>query len=93
MSAMPGQGIIGQTCAWCELPATGDIEVEAAETKAGELLRAARVVPACDEHRAIPTGGGLAPNRKMRSKARGVDQLDIFAAGASTATDAIRGER
>ncbi len=92
---MKGQGVLGERCAWCELPATGTHEVAPAEwdKKKGELKRAATVVPCCDDHPTADQPPSVVTFR--RKKARGVDQLDIF--GGSTADadaprDAIRGD-
>jgi hypothetical protein len=102
---MNGQGVIGPGCAWCGLPATGEIEVEPAEYRMlgrvdpviGDrsayrcVARAAIVVPACDEHRQITSGQPPAVGLPRQRKARGVDQLGLFGSGRGAIHDPVRG--
>jgi hypothetical protein len=88
-----GQGVIGRDCAWCGLPAVGEIEVQPAQYRTVSrkdpvtgrrathqaFVRAAIVVPVCDEHQHI-TRGQPAPVPIPRQRvARGVEQLGMFA--------------
>jgi hypothetical protein len=88
--------MIGRDCAWCGLPAVGEIEVQPAQhrtvsrtdpvtgrrTSHQAFVRAAIVVAVCDEHAHITTGqpGSVAIPRQR--KARGVEQLGMFAVTA-----------
>jgi hypothetical protein len=102
-----GQGVIGRDCAWCGLPAVADVEVQPARYRTvsrldavtGErsayrqLVQAAIVAAACDEHRAITHGqaGPVWPPRDQR--AGDVEQLDLFATGQEAGLrNAIYGE-
>jgi hypothetical protein len=102
-----GQGVIGRDCAWCGQPAVCDVEVQAADyrtvsrvdpvsgkrTAQQRLVRAAIVVPACDEYKAITTGQPRPVGIPRQRKARGVQQLDLFATGHEAALrNAISGE-
>jgi hypothetical protein len=84
--------VIGRDCAWCGLPAVGEVEVQPAQYRtvsrvdsvSGErtsyrrLVSAAIVVPACDEHQQI-TGGQPGPVWTPRvGRARDVQQLGLF---------------
>jgi hypothetical protein len=87
-----GQGVIGRDCAWCGLPAVGEVEVQPAQhrtvsrrdpvtgkrTSHQAFVRAAIVVHVCDEHRHIKTGqpGPVAIPRQRTAK--GVEQLGMF---------------
>ena len=96
---MNGQGVIGRDCAWCGLPAVGEVEVQPAEYRTiskadpitGErsshqrMVRAAIVVPACDEHQDISNGQPPAVGVPRQRKARDVPQLGLF-----VSTDAAR---
>jgi hypothetical protein len=89
---MNGYGVIGPGCAWCGLPAVGEIEVQPAEQRtitrvdpvSGErishqrMVRAAIVVPACDQHRQIRSGQPPAVAIRRQRKAGTVDQLGLF---------------
>jgi hypothetical protein len=89
---MKGQGVIGRDCAWCGLPAVGEIEVQPAEYRtvskvdpiSGEscghqrLVRAAIVVAACDEHKDIRDGQAPPVGIPRQRKARDVQQLGLF---------------
>jgi hypothetical protein len=90
---MIGQGVIGRDCAWCGLPATGEVEVQPAHyrtvsrrdpvtgkrTASQQFERAAGVFPVCDTHQQI-TRGQPAPVPIPRQRtARGVEQLGLFA--------------
>jgi hypothetical protein len=91
-----GQGVIGRECAWCGLPAVGEIEVQPAQYRTVSrrdpvtgkraayqaFVRAAIVVAVCDEHQHI-TSGQPAPVAVPRQRtAKGVEQLGMFAATA-----------
>ena len=83
---MKGQGVIGRDCAWCGLPAVGEVEVQPAQhrtvtrrdpitgkrTTHQAFVRAAIVVPACTEHQHITVG------QSARRTAHGVEQLGMF---------------
>jgi hypothetical protein len=88
-----GQGVIGRDCAWCGLPATGEVEVQPAHyrtvsrrdpitgkrTAHQVFERAAVVVPVCDRHEQI-THGQPAPVPIPRQRiARGIEQLGLIA--------------
>ena len=89
---MNGQGVIGRDCAWCGLPAVGEVEVQAAEYRTvgkvdpvigdrsayQRLVRAAIVVPACDEHKDIRDGQAPPVGIPRQRKARDVQQLGLF---------------
>ena len=90
---MTGQGVLGRDCAWCGLPATGEVEVQPAHyrtvsrrdpmtgkrTAHRVFERTAVVVPVCDTHEHI-TRGQPAPVPIPRQRtARGVEQLGLFA--------------
>jgi hypothetical protein len=90
---MSGQGVIGRDCAWCGLPAVGEVEVQPAQYRTVSrkdpvtgkraahraFVRAAIVAPICDEHQHI-TSGEPAPVAVPRKRtARGVEQLGMFA--------------
>jgi hypothetical protein len=87
-----GQGVIGRNCAWCASPAVCEIEVQPAEYRtvtrvdpiSGErtghqaVVKAAVVVPACDEHRQITSGQPPPVGIPRQRRARGVEQLGLF---------------
>ena len=89
---MNGQGVIGRDCAWCGLPAVGEVEVQPAEYRTvskvdpitGErsghqcMVRAAIVVPACDEHKDIRDGQSPPVGIPRQRKERNVQQLGLF---------------
>ena len=91
---MTGQGVIGRECAWCALPAVGEIEVQPAEQRtvtrvdavSGErtsyqrTVRAAVVVAVCDDHSQIKAGQSRAV-AVPRQLARDVQQLGLFVTG------------
>jgi hypothetical protein len=90
---MNGQGVIGQACAWCGLPAVDEIEVRPAEHRSlgpvdpvigdrsayQQLVRAAVRVPVCDEHQHIKTGQPAPVPIPRQRTAKGVEQLGMFA--------------
>jgi hypothetical protein len=90
-----GQGVIGRDCAWCGLPAVGEVEVQPAQyrtisrvdpisgerTAYRQLVRAAIAVAACDEHRQITAGQAPAVWTPRESRARDVQQLGLFVTG------------
>ena len=90
---MTGQGMIGPGCAWCGLPAVGEVEVQPARyrsvsrrdpvtgkrTSHQAFVRAAIRVPVCDEHQHITTGQPPAVPIPRQRSARGVEQLGMFA--------------
>jgi hypothetical protein len=92
-----GQGIIGLGCAWCDLPAVGEVEISSAQyrtvtrrdpvtgarTSHQEFARAAIVVAVCDEHRHIRDGQPPAVAVPRQRTARDVDQLGLFATPVS----------
>jgi hypothetical protein len=92
---MTGQGIIGRDCAWCGLPAVGELEVQPAQyrtvsrrdpvsgarTTHQRLLQAPIVVAVCDEHRHVTSGQAPAVAVPRQRKASGVDQLGLFSTG------------
>jgi len=87
-----GQGVIGRECAWCALPAVGEIEVQPAEQRTvtrvdpvtGErtsyqrTVRAAVVVAVCDDHAQIKAGQPRAVAVPRQRVARDVQQLGLF---------------
>jgi hypothetical protein len=93
---MTGQGIIGRDCAWCGLPAVGELEVQPAQFRTvsrrdpvsggrithQRLLQATIVVAVCDEHQRIASGQAPAVAVPRQRKASGVDQLGLFTGGA-----------
>jgi hypothetical protein len=91
-----GQGVIGPGCAWCGLPAVGEVEVQRAQYRSlgrvdpiigdrgayQQLVRCAVRVPVCDEHQQITTGqSGPVPVPRQRT-ARNVEQLGMFPVAA-----------
>ena len=89
---MKGQGVIGSGCAWCGLPAVGDVEVQPAQHRTvtrrdpitGErtthqaFTRAAIRVPACSEHQHITTGQPAPTAVPRQRTAQRVEQLGMF---------------
>jgi len=87
-----GQGMIGPGCAWCGLPAVGEVEVQPAQQRSvtrrdpisGErtthqvFVRAAIRVPACSEHQHITTGQPAPTAVPRQRTAQGVEQLGMF---------------
>jgi hypothetical protein len=84
--------MIGQACAWCGLPAVGEIEVQPARYRSlgrvdpvigdrgayRQLVRCAVRVLVCDEHQHITTAQpGAVPVPRQRA-AKGVEQLGMF---------------
>jgi hypothetical protein len=102
-----GQGVIGPGCAWCGLPAVGDVELEAARyrtvnrrdpitgkrTTHGAFVRAAIRAPVCAEHQHIThRQPPPVPIPRQRTK-RDVEQLGMFANTADERLhNAIHGE-
>jgi hypothetical protein len=90
---MTRQGVIGRDCAWCGLPATGEVEVQPAHyrtvsrrdpvrgkrTAHQVFERAAVVVPVCDTHEHITCGQPAPVPIPRQRTARGVEQLGLFA--------------
>ena len=90
---MTGQGMIGRDCAWCGLPAVGEVEVQPAQhwtvsrrdpvtgkrTSHQAFVRAAIVVPVCDEHAQIKVGQPAPVAVPRQRTGRGVEQLGMFA--------------
>jgi hypothetical protein len=91
-----GQGVIGRYCAWCGVPATGEVEVQPAHyrtvsrrdpvtgkwTAHQVFERAAVVVPVCDTHEQITRGQPPPVPVPRQRTARGVEQLGLFAASS-----------
>jgi hypothetical protein len=89
-----GQGAIGRDCAWCGLPAVGEIEVQPAQYRTVSrkdpvtgkraahraFVRAAIVVPVCDEHQHIRSGQPAPVSVPRQRAAKGVEQLGMFPA-------------
>jgi len=87
-----GQGVIGPGCAWCGLPAVGDVEVQPAQHRtvtrrdpiSGErathqvFTRAAIRVPACSEHQQIKAGQRAPVGLPRQRTAQNVEQLGMF---------------
>jgi hypothetical protein len=96
-----GQGVIGRDCAWCGLPAVGELEIQPAQyrtvsrrdpvtgkrTSHQAFVRAAIVVPVCGEHQHIKTGQPPPVPIPRQRTARGVEQLGMF---ASTEQERVR---
>jgi hypothetical protein len=90
---MTGQDVIGRDCAWCGLPAVGEVEVQPAQfrtvsrrdpvtgrrTTQQAFVRAAILAPVCTEHQDITTGQVRPVAIPRQTTARGVEQLDLFA--------------
>jgi hypothetical protein len=90
---MTGQGVIGRDCAWCGLPAVGELEVQPAQyrtvsrrdpvtgkrTTHQQFVRSAVVVAVCDTHGHITRGQPAPVPIPRQSTARGVEQLGLFA--------------
>jgi hypothetical protein len=103
---MTGQGVIGQQCAWCGLPAVCDIEVQPAQyrtvsrvdpmtgrrTTHQRFVQAAIRVPACDDHKHITSGQPPPVPIPRERKAKGADQLDLFATANGRPAGAILDE-
>lgn len=85
--------MLGKTCTWCDLPAVGEVEVQPAVyiRRSDVLKQRAIVVPACDDHIAVPSQPNVQVDTRRRH-ARGVVQLDIFGGEAGKPRDAIRGQ-
>jgi len=87
-----GQGMIGPGCAWCGLPAVGEVEVQPAQHRtvtrcdpiSGErtshqaFVRAAVRALACSEHQDITTGQPAPVAVPSRRTAGDVEQLGMF---------------
>jgi hypothetical protein len=87
-----GRGLIGRECAWCGLPAVGDVEVCPAQYRSlgrvdpligdrgayQRLVRSAVRVPVCDEHRQITIGQPPAIGVPRDRKTTAVEQLGMF---------------
>jgi hypothetical protein len=96
-----GQGVIEPGCAWCDLPAVGEVEVQPAQyrtvsrrdlvtgkrTSHQAFVRAAIRVPACDEHQHITRGQPPPVPVPRQRTARNVEQLGMF---ANTDTERLR---
>jgi hypothetical protein len=84
---------MGRDCAWCGLPAVGELEVQPAQygkvtrkdpltgkrTAHQAFLRAAIRVPVCDEHQHITHGQPGPVSIPRQRTARNVEQLGMFA--------------
>lgn len=74
-------------CEWCGEPATTIVEVQPARvrTTAGrvEVLDDPIRAAVCARHAGVVTGGGpgVAPDARMRRRARGIDQLNLLGDG------------
>jgi hypothetical protein len=100
---MTGQGELGRECAWCGLPAVCDVQVQPARFRTvsridpltGRRVAQQRLaqgeirVPVCDEHKRVTSGQPPIPRER---KARGVDQLDLFAITNVRPASAVTGE-
>jgi hypothetical protein len=96
-----GQSRIGPGCAWCGLPAVGDVELEPARyrtvsrrdpitgqrTSQQAFARAAIRAPVCNEHQHITTGQAPPIPVSRQRTAQGVEQLGMF---ANTADEQLR---
>jgi hypothetical protein len=96
-----GQGVIGPGCAWCGLPAVGEVEVEPVQyrtvsrrdpitgkrTSRQVFVRAAIRAPVCTEHEHITTGQPPPVPIPRQRTARNVEQLGMF---ADTADERLR---
>lgn len=72
-----GQTVLGQLCAWCHQAAELTIQVED-EREDAKGWHEARVVPICGPCNARVRRDGPM-GMPMRRKARGIDQLEMFA--------------
>lgn len=93
---MTGQRVIGRDCAWCGLPAVGELEIQPAQYRTVSrrdpltgkraahqaFVRAAIVVPVCGEHEHITHGQPPAVPVPRQRTARGVEQLGMFPASS-----------
>jgi hypothetical protein len=91
-----GQGVIGRDCAWCGLPAVGELDVQPARYRmvsrrdpaSGQRTthqlfeRASIVVAVCGEHEHITRGQPPAVPAPRRRLAREVEQLGLIASTA-----------
>ena len=98
---MNGQGVIGPGCAWCGLPAVGDVELQPARyrtvsrrdpmtgkrTTQQAFVRAAIRAPVCTEHQHITTGQPAPIPVPRQRTAQGVEQLGMF---TTTADERLR---
>jgi hypothetical protein len=104
---MNGQGVIGRECAWCGLPAVGEVEVEPVQyrtvsrrdpvtgkrTTQQAFVRAAIGAPVCTEHERITRGQPPPVPVPRQRTARNVEQLGMFATTADERLrNAIHGE-
>jgi hypothetical protein len=92
---MSGRGVIGRDCAWCGLPAVGELEIQPAQyrtvtrrdplsgsrTTHQRLLQAAIVVAVCDTHQHITSGQPAPVAVPCQRHALEVEQLGLFAVG------------
>jgi hypothetical protein len=90
-----GRGVIGRECAWCGLPAVGELEIQPAQyrtvsrrdpvsgrrTAYQRLVQAAIVVAVCDEHQYVTSGQPPPVAVPRQRTAKDVDQLGLFAVG------------
>ena len=93
---MNGQGVIGPGCAWCGLPAVGDVELQPARhrtvsrrdpmtgkrTTHQAFVRAAICAPVCTEHQHITHRQAPPVPVPRQRTAKGVEQLGMFATSA-----------
>jgi hypothetical protein len=96
-----GQGLIGRECAWCGLPAVGELEIQPARyrsvrrrdpvtgkrTAHQQFERAAIVVAVCGKHEHMTSGQPAAVPIPRQRTARGIEQLGLF---ASTPQERLR---
>jgi hypothetical protein len=96
-----GQGVIGPGCAWCGLPAVGDVELEPARyrtvsrrdpitgkrTTHQAFMRDAIRAPVCAEHEHITHRQPPPVPVPRQRTAQGVEQLGMF---ANTADERLR---
>jgi hypothetical protein len=89
---MTGQGVIGQVCAWCGVPAVDEIEVRPAQYRSlgrvdpiigdrgayQQLVRCAVRAPVCDEHAHITRGQSAPVGVPRQRKTTDVEQLGMF---------------
>jgi hypothetical protein len=103
---MTGQGELGRECAWCGLPAVCDIQVQPARYRTVSRLDAVtgrrvahqRLVQGeirawvCDEHKHVTSGQPPVVGVPRERKAKGVEQLGLFATANGRSGSAITGE-
>jgi hypothetical protein len=93
-----GQGMIARQCAWCGHPAVCELEIAPGQYRmlgrvdpiigdrsaCQQLLHAAIIAAACDQHKQITTGRSPAVGVPCQCRARDVEQLGLFSVHGGT---------